>query len=397
MAGLGAHFMQGMLTFSTSPVIGTHHTSLQQLLSAALTMHLLQVVCLFGLAWSRAANVLPCCAAINYVRPPDLGISKKQQLVLWWSGLRGAMAFALSVEAMRSFPGETGKVIMTCTFMVILITVLVNGGSTGYLLAWCNLVEGKCTAGDTIVNGGSKDVDDPEKAQLLLSTGDSGSTGDLQVDWKVAVLDRSNTADSQLKGDGLVQGSAAERSDSVEELQTLLQERLQQQLQQRQAAMLDTTSSRSACTRDMAAVAAASETGGGLPAAATGMELASQGLGLSGGSSNKSSAGGDGHQYNDSARNESCDTMLVATSRIQNRPSLLEMLRNNNSSLQDSLDSWGARYLQPWFVNAQSAAVHLPQQQQQHVQQQGMSASQSQQASNQISVQMHCRATGTSN
>lgn len=99
-----------------------------------------QLVCLFGLAWSRAANVLPCCAAINWLRPPHLAISRRQQLVLWWSGLRGAMAFALSVEAAKLF-GEAGQVMMTSTFIVILITVLINGGSTAYLLDWCGLVQ----------------------------------------------------------------------------------------------------------------------------------------------------------------------------------------------------------------------------------------------------------------
>jgi hypothetical protein len=51
------------------------------------------------------------------------------------------MAFALSVEAAKLF-GEAGKVMMTSTFIVILITVLINGGSTAYLLHWCGLVQG---------------------------------------------------------------------------------------------------------------------------------------------------------------------------------------------------------------------------------------------------------------
>jgi hypothetical protein len=51
------------------------------------------------------------------------------------------MAFALAVEAAQLF-GEAGKVMMTCTFIVILITVLINGGSTAYLLDWCGLAQG---------------------------------------------------------------------------------------------------------------------------------------------------------------------------------------------------------------------------------------------------------------
>jgi hypothetical protein len=54
------------------------------------------------------------------------------------------MAFALSVEAAKMF-GEAGKVMMTSTFIVILITVLINGGSTAYLLDWCGLAQGSVT------------------------------------------------------------------------------------------------------------------------------------------------------------------------------------------------------------------------------------------------------------
>jgi hypothetical protein len=51
------------------------------------------------------------------------------------------MAFALAVEAAQLFL-EAGKVMLTCTFIVILITVLINGGSTAYLLDWCQLAQG---------------------------------------------------------------------------------------------------------------------------------------------------------------------------------------------------------------------------------------------------------------
>lgn len=64
---------------------------------------------LVGLATSRALNVWPCTWAINYLRAPELRIPGGQQFMMWWSGLRGAMAFALSVQAAEDF-GEAGKV-----------------------------------------------------------------------------------------------------------------------------------------------------------------------------------------------------------------------------------------------------------------------------------------------
>ena len=83
---------------------------------------------------------------------------------MWWSGLRGAIAFALSLQAVQDLPGTMqwcrscvqrslatsarhkqcehhcpppvccsadgkGEVMLTCTFFIILITVLVNGGA----------------------------------------------------------------------------------------------------------------------------------------------------------------------------------------------------------------------------------------------------------------------------
>lgn len=104
-------------------------------------------------------------------------MSGKHQFMLWWSGLRGAMAFALAVEAMKTF-GEAGKVMMKSTFMVILITVLVNGGSTGYLLARCNLLQQKADSGgsagcESLQNGAvetteHQSVQDCEQVQLLV-------------------------------------------------------------------------------------------------------------------------------------------------------------------------------------------------------------------------------------
>ncbi|GLI71288.1 hypothetical protein VaNZ11_016422, partial [Volvox africanus] len=88
---------------------------------------------LVALAVSRAANILPCTAIVNLLRPVERHVPPAQQFMLWWSGLRGAMAFALSVEADERF-GEYGKVMKTCTFYLIFITVLFNGGTSAYML-----------------------------------------------------------------------------------------------------------------------------------------------------------------------------------------------------------------------------------------------------------------------
>ena len=65
-----------------------------------------QLVALFGLAWSRAANIYPCAWLVNVLRPPEMGIPSSHQFFLWWSGLRGAIAFALSLQAAEDLPGR---------------------------------------------------------------------------------------------------------------------------------------------------------------------------------------------------------------------------------------------------------------------------------------------------
>lgn len=70
--------------------------------------HPLQLVCFVAMAVSRAANVWPCAALINYLRLPADLIPQSHQLVLWWAGLRGAMAFAIALEAADAVPGMHG-------------------------------------------------------------------------------------------------------------------------------------------------------------------------------------------------------------------------------------------------------------------------------------------------
>eukprot|EP00198_Chlamydomonas_reinhardtii_P005653 XP_001694989.1 predicted protein [Chlamydomonas reinhardtii] len=90
-------------------------------------------LCLIALAASRAANIYPLSLLCNLLRPIERRITQKEQFMMWWSGLRGAMAFALAVEASESY-GEAGQVMKTVTFYLIFITVLWNGGSASYLL-----------------------------------------------------------------------------------------------------------------------------------------------------------------------------------------------------------------------------------------------------------------------
>lgn len=67
---------------------------------------MLQLVSILALALSRALNVWPNAALVNYVRPPDLRIPQSQQFMVWFSGMRGAMAFAMVLRALEDLPGS---------------------------------------------------------------------------------------------------------------------------------------------------------------------------------------------------------------------------------------------------------------------------------------------------
>ncbi|KAG6503454.1 hypothetical protein ZIOFF_035767 [Zingiber officinale] len=83
---------------------------------------------------ARAANVFTCANLVNMVRPTNRKIPPKHQKALWYSGLRGAMAFALALQSVHDLPEAHGKTILTATTAIIVLTVILIGGSTGTML-----------------------------------------------------------------------------------------------------------------------------------------------------------------------------------------------------------------------------------------------------------------------
>lgn len=83
---------------------------------------------------ARAANVFGCAYLVNLVRPAHRKIPVKHQKALWYSGLRGAMAFALALQSVHDLPEGHGQTIFTATTAIVVLTVLLIGGSTGTML-----------------------------------------------------------------------------------------------------------------------------------------------------------------------------------------------------------------------------------------------------------------------
>ncbi|XP_073058785.1 sodium/hydrogen exchanger 6-like [Primulina huaijiensis] len=83
---------------------------------------------------ARATNVFSCAYLVNLVRPAHRKIPMKHQKALWYSGLRGAMAFALALQSVHDLPDGHGQTIFTATTAIVVLTVLLIGGSTGTML-----------------------------------------------------------------------------------------------------------------------------------------------------------------------------------------------------------------------------------------------------------------------
>ncbi|KAJ4975272.1 hypothetical protein NE237_000378 [Protea cynaroides] len=83
---------------------------------------------------ARAVNVFSCAYLVNLVRPANRQIPLKHQKALWYSGLRGAMAFALALQSVHDLPEGHGQTIFTATTAIVVLTVLLIGGSTGTML-----------------------------------------------------------------------------------------------------------------------------------------------------------------------------------------------------------------------------------------------------------------------
>ncbi|GJN28757.1 hypothetical protein PR202_gb16919 [Eleusine coracana subsp. coracana] len=89
---------------------------------------------------ARAVNVFSCARLVNMFRPEHRQIPVKHQKALWFSGLRGAMAFALALQSVHELPEGHGKTIFTTTTAIVVLTVLLIGGSTGTMLEALDVV-----------------------------------------------------------------------------------------------------------------------------------------------------------------------------------------------------------------------------------------------------------------
>lgn len=96
---------------------------------------------------SRALNIFPLSLILNRFR--EHKITKKMQFIMWFSGLRGAIAFALSLNL--ELKAEARHVIITTTLILVIFTTIVLGGGTMPLMKFLNRSSERVKKRDTFV------------------------------------------------------------------------------------------------------------------------------------------------------------------------------------------------------------------------------------------------------
>lgn len=74
---------------------------------------------------ARAANIFPLSFVLNLGR--KVSIPFRMQVCMWFAGLRGACAFALSLKTPAS---DTRDLLVTTTLFIVLVTTILGGGLT---------------------------------------------------------------------------------------------------------------------------------------------------------------------------------------------------------------------------------------------------------------------------
>jgi solute carrier family 9 (sodium/hydrogen exchanger), member 6/7 len=90
----------------------------------------------FAILLGRCLNIYPLAFLINLTRPAHRKIDFKSQNLMTFSGLRGAVAFALSI---RNTSTNSRQLILTTTSTIVIVTVVFCGGLTRKMIEWLKI------------------------------------------------------------------------------------------------------------------------------------------------------------------------------------------------------------------------------------------------------------------
>uniref|UniRef100_F7FHB5 Sodium/hydrogen exchanger n=1 Tax=Ornithorhynchus anatinus TaxID=9258 RepID=F7FHB5_ORNAN len=126
----------------------------------------------------RAAHIYPLSFFLNLGRRQKIGWNFQHMMM--FSGLRGAMAFALAIRETATY---SHRMIFSTTLLVVFFTVWVVGGGTTPMLSWLNIrsVPGRPRDGDARPRVGVDPDEDPppshDSFQVLQGDGAESGSG----------------------------------------------------------------------------------------------------------------------------------------------------------------------------------------------------------------------------
>ena len=132
----------------------------------------------------RAVNIYPLSFLLNLGRKTK--ITPALQHMMFFSGLRGAIAFALSITNTLS---ESRQMIFSTTLLIVAVTVIICGGSTMNLLTWLGIPLGNEDEESNPIDYLSSDPSSPQHANYNTVRDDSSNTcGDNGTQMQVSKL-----------------------------------------------------------------------------------------------------------------------------------------------------------------------------------------------------------------
>lgn len=167
--------------------------------------HLGLVLCsILAIIFARAVHVFPLTALLNLSR--ERKIDRNMQLVMWISGLRGAIAFALSlrIPCARGRPIHHGSadcrnsdLLVTTTISIVMLTTLVVGTAMERVMTALGVIElVQCSAGGCQLT--PMRIDGSLSVPLAADGGDAEESGQL-----------ADSASDDLAGDRRSEAGAA--------------------------------------------------------------------------------------------------------------------------------------------------------------------------------------------
>eukprot|EP00166_Cyanidium_caldarium_P000656 ctg_126.g63 len=182
---------------------------------------------------ARFVNVFPLSAILNRYRREK--ITATNQFVLWFSGLRGAVAFALSLNFPSGGGGdalhgsETRRAVISTTLAIVIFTVIVLGGGTMPILRLLRVEHADASTACEISRVHAESV----------SSGDRGEDGDAAAGAEIAAAEEQtfpmefNEVSAEANGGSRAAYFARRFSENVSWLQRMDQRYLQPWLRAR--------------------------------------------------------------------------------------------------------------------------------------------------------------------